>query len=102
MVKENVILCDDCHSVVAKRKCQFCEKDLCDGCAKTMSIRRFRIQDDNDDLDIIMCDECFKVYDRVEIDKEFFTNMGSEIIKHLKKQAILKNLEDKKKDGKEE
>lgn len=101
MVEEKVVLCDDCHSVVAKWKCQFCGKDLCDGCKKTMSMSRFRTQYDNDDLDIIICDECFKVYDGVEIDKEFFTNIGSGIIKHLKKQVILKNLEDEKKDGKE-
>lgn len=100
-METNVVLCDDCHNVVAKRKCQFCGKDLCNDCRRTMSIRRFRNNYNNDDLDIVMCGECLREYDKVEIDKGFFKNLGRGIIKHLKKQAILKTLEDNKKNGKE-
>lgn len=99
MTKKEIILCDDCKEKVAKHKCLFCDKDLCNECKKTMVIQRFRSRYDNNNLNIPFCEECFKVYDEIELEQEFFNDIGLQIIDYLKKMAILKNLEEKEKDG---
>ena len=40
MVEKNVLLCDSCEKSIAIYKCGMCNGDMCQGCAKVITINR--------------------------------------------------------------
>ena len=40
-MKTETVICDACKERISKRKCYFCEKDLCDECTYFIVLKRF-------------------------------------------------------------
>ena len=92
-MEANVILCDRCKSVVAKRKCEICQIDLCDNCANVMRIRI-------NDKTLISFGACYSHYIKLDNMIAKLSNIEAEeffrtFLEPIKKALVLKELEEK-------
>ncbi len=92
MKKTDVNICDDCKRTIAKKKCSFCEKDICDDCTNEEEIGTVSFN---------FCKNCLDKLERSGFERSSFwdefneqENMKEKIIQYLKKSLILENLSD--------
>lgn len=97
--KEKVVICDDCKEKIAKYKCRLCEKDLCRDCLKEKKL----FLGDNAFNWVHICSDCCQKLSnlmsgntiqksRENLDED--DKIEKIIIDRIKKNLILKNLEE--------
>ena len=108
-MEKNARICDVCDRLVAKGKCEICDKDICEECADTIMIGLY--QGEGDVLfNINACQKCNKQISRVclsdeNIFQEVFKEkpeLLKEIIEVIKNVMMLKKVSDEDLDKKED
>lgn len=83
-MKKEVIICDICNKTLAKRKCEICNKDFCEGCGTEWKIKLSYHNGFFTDL----CKNCANT----KFDKEVIEKIKEKMIKIMKKGKILERL----------
>lgn len=100
--KENITICDDCKERIAEYKCKLCGKDLCKGCLKKVVLEvRGKYYDGSGDLGYKVIPYCVECRSKLEekspsnenlLEDEFMKKLSDEVVEHIRKKLILKNL----------
>jgi hypothetical protein len=101
MVEKTVTICDVCRKSIAKTKCPFCEKDICEDCSDELL--------EAGTVLLKVCEGCLnKIKNTAQREKDFWKefnqneNMENKLIIYIKKKLILNNLGDEETDEDEE
>ena len=92
-----------CKDKIGKTKCNLCNKDLCKDCVTNMNITINQPYQSNifGDIGIVFCNDCYlKLIDAHLKNKNFFDDFmikqKKDVLDYIKKNLILENLKDEK------
>ena len=95
MIQEQVIICDECKSKIAKYKCELCDRDCCSSCLSSpyLTAKGMRL------FDYPICRECAKKLNLTKIELSITDELKNEMKKQISKQIhnalLLSALENK-------
>lgn len=108
MKKENVNICDGCKDRLASTICALCSKDLCKNCHTDVKFSvGSRINHSDTAFDewryIPYCGKCyFKKLSGLKITDEFWNEVTGNLIEHIKKSVLVKEIQRTKKPEEDE
>ena len=95
MVETNVILCDSCRKMVANRKCNICNKDICVQCENTVEFDKpTNVQDIIGEYSILefnICKSCQMILKKFP--KNEWDDVRDYLLKKLQARVMLKTIE---------